>query len=97
MPIVGIGHLQAADQGFVARHQGIGDRQVHQVGGAVQLFRRQVLAVTQHAALPLIMNLHAPPRPEAAGQTQPHQEVAQGGRVEHAGVIDRGEVRVHHS
>ena len=58
-------------------HQAVRNGPVHEIRRPVDLNPGEIGAVDQQVAFPLLMNGLAPPRPEAARQAEPHQEIPQ--------------------
>ena len=97
MPVPRVGKGQTFNQDFVSGHQTVRDRPIHEVRSAIDLLGREVRPVLDQIPLPLIVDLGAPARTKAPGQGKPHEEIAQRRRIQHAGVVDRGERRTPHS
>ena len=91
MPVAGIGQVQAVDQCLVARDEAVGRMGIHQPPGFLKLRARQVRPVGKNAADPLFMDLRRPLRAKEAPHREPHQEVAERGRVENVGVEKGGD------
>lgn len=92
-----VGKGQTFNQDLVPGDQPVRDRPIHEVRSAIDLLGREVRPVLDQDPLPLIVDLGAPAGAKAPGEGDPHEEVAQRRRVQHAGVIDRGERRTPHS
>ena len=97
MAIVGVRQGQASDERLMARDQPVRDGQVHQAGRAVELIAGEIGPVGQQVVFPLVMDLRAPARAEAAREPEPHQEVPKWRGIKDTGVVDGRELRLPHS
>ena len=95
MTVVRVGQLDRRDQVLKPGDQAVADMAVHQLACSVQLLGCEIGPTGQHVARPLVVDRVTPARPVQIRQRQMHQQIAQRCRVEHAGVIDDGEVRTH--
>src|SRR3954452_21482697 len=91
--VVGVRQGERVDQRLEALDQGVGRVRVHQRAGARELLPGEVRAVAEHGPGPLVVDALRPARPEEAAEGQAHEEVAHGGRVEDARVVEGGEGR----
>jgi hypothetical protein len=92
MPVIWVRQIDGWDQMLKAGDQAVADVGVHQRPSPLQVSGFQVWPLLQDVALPLVVDHLRPPRPVEVGQREAHQEVAQRSRVEHACVVDDGEV-----
>ena len=68
--------------------EAVGDVLVHELPTPGEALGRDVRAVGQDVSRPLVVNLVRPTGLEQVRQGEPHEQVAERGRVEHAGVVE---------
>lgn len=87
---------QALDQRLVPRDEAVPNILVHEVAAPLEQGSVQVGPAPVQRLDPLVVDLVRPAGSEEIGQGQPHQQVGEGHRVEHAGV-EEGRERCHGS
>ena len=87
MTVIGIGQRQSFDKILILGDEAIQGVGVHQLSRPLKLIALQIGAIAQNAANPFIMDMVRLSRAKKIGHCQVHQQIAQGGGVQHTGIV----------
>src|SRR5262245_2117799 len=89
--VVWVGQGKGRDQVFVARHDAVTDRLVHQDPRSRQTLGRQAWMVLEEITHPLLMDRVRPPGTHESRLREPDEQVTQRGQVKDVRVVDGGD------
>jgi hypothetical protein len=86
--VIGVGKRQGRDEGLVLGDEAIGDVIIHQLATSSEAGGREIGTIGGDVPRPLVMDLLGPTGLEEVREGELHEQIAERGRVQDAGVVE---------